>query len=77
MKDKRIPDDGMVLFSVAPYSELGIDRARAEQKARFLSRFGADIIRTDFPDLSKKMHIRSAVLSWSSMQMDILENGHT
>ncbi len=76
MKDKRIPDDGILLFSVAPYSELGIDRARAEQKARFLSRFGADIIRADFPDLSKKLHIRSAVLSWPTMQMDVLENGH-
>lgn len=76
MKEKRIPDDGMVLFSVAPYSEFGVDRARAEQKARFLSRFGADIIRTDFPDLSKKLHIRSAVLSWPTMQMDLLENGH-
>lgn len=75
MKEKRIPDDGMVLFSVAPYSELGVDRARAEQKARFLSQFGADIIRTDFPDLAKKMHIRSAVLSWQTMQMDLLDNG--
>lgn len=75
MNAKRIPDDGMVLFSVAPYSELGIDRARAEQKARFLSRFGAEIIRADFPDLSKKLHIRSAVLYWPTMQMDLLENG--
>lgn len=75
MRDKRIPDDGMVLFSVAPYSDLGVDRARAEQKSRFLARFGAEIIRTDFPDLAKKMHIRSAVLAWPTMQMDVLTNG--
>lgn len=66
MQAGRIPDDGFLLLASAPYAEIGVDRARAELKARFLSQFAADVIRTEFPQLASKMFIHTAVLSWRS-----------
>ena len=40
MKAGRIPDDGFLLLASVPYDEIGVDRARAELKSRFLSCFG-------------------------------------
>jgi hypothetical protein len=40
----RIPDDGFLLLASSPYLEPGMDRARAELKARFLSEFAATVI---------------------------------
>jgi hypothetical protein len=45
----RIPDDGFLLLASVPYDEIGVDRARAELKSRFLSTFAADVIRAEFP----------------------------
>ena len=53
----RIPDDGFLLLTSAPYAEIGVDKARAELKSRFLSEFAAEVIRNDFPGLADKMHI--------------------
>lgn len=36
----RIPDDGFLLLASSPYCEVGVDRARAELKSRFLTRCG-------------------------------------
>ncbi len=66
MRAKRIPDDGFLLLSSAPYDEIGMDRARAELKSRFLSRFAAEVIRSEFPDLADRMYVRAAVLDWRS-----------
>ena len=41
MKAGRIPDDGFLLLASVPYDEIGVDRARAELKSRFLSCFAA------------------------------------
>ena len=38
MQAGRIPDDGFLLLASAPYEEIGVDRARAELKARFIDR---------------------------------------
>gem|GEM_PF-1864489 len=49
-----------------------MDQARAEQKSRFLANFAAEVITADFPELAKRIHIKSAVLSWRSRTLTIL-----
>ncbi len=41
MQAGRIPDDGFLLFSKAPYRELRVDRARAGLESAFLSESSA------------------------------------
>lgn len=69
----RIPDDGFLLLASVPYDEIGVDRARAELKSRFLSQFAADVIRTEFPELAGKMAMRTAVLDWRSRLLETLD----
>jgi hypothetical protein len=70
----RVPDDGFLLLASVPYDEIGVDRARAELKSRFLSRFAAEVIRSEFPELAGKMSIRTAVLDWRSRQLMTVED---
>jgi hypothetical protein len=72
MRAGRIPDDGFLLFASVPYEEIGVDQARAELKSRFLANFAAEVITADFPELAKRMHIKTAVLSWRSRALTIL-----
>lgn len=72
MRAGRIPDDGFLLLTSVPYDEIGVDRARAELKSRFLSRFAGSVIRDEFPDLAGKMTARTAVLDWRSRQLETL-----
>jgi hypothetical protein len=72
MRAGRIPDDGFLLLASVPYDEIGVDRARAELKSRFLSRFAADVIGAEFPDLAAKMFARTAVLDWRSRALESL-----
>jgi hypothetical protein len=72
MKAGRIPDDGFLLLASAPYYEIGVDRARAELKARFLSDFAAQVIGADFPALAGKMARRTAVFDWRSRHLELL-----
>jgi len=72
MQAGRIPADGFLLFASVPYDEIGVDRARAELKARFLSRFAANVIAEDFPELAARMTQRTAVLDWHARQMELL-----
>jgi hypothetical protein len=74
MQAGRIPDDGMLLLTSVPYDEIGVDRARAEIKSRFLSNFAAEVIRREFPELADKMTMRTAVLDWRSRQLEIIGN---
>jgi hypothetical protein len=73
MKAGRIPDDGFLLLASVPYAEIGVDRARAELKLRFLSGFAAEVITREFPKLAEKMHRRTAVLNWGSRNLEMLE----
>jgi hypothetical protein len=66
----RIPDDGFLLLASVPYDDLGVDRARAELKSRFLSRFAADVIGAEFPELASRMFQRTAVLDWRSRSLE-------
>jgi hypothetical protein len=45
-----------------PYAEVGVDRARAELKSRFLPQFAADVIRTG----------HTAVLDWRSRTLETI-----
>jgi hypothetical protein len=75
MQQGRIPNDGFLLLASSPFEEVGMDRARAELKARFMSQFAAGVIRADFPVLAEKMHVRTAVLDWSSRALELVSNG--
>ncbi|MDO8703606.1 MAG: hypothetical protein Q7J84_01530 [Sulfuricaulis sp.] len=68
----RIPDDGFLLQASVPYAEVGLDRARAELKSRFLSKFAADVTRAQRPKLAPKMQVRTAVLDWRSRTLETI-----
>lgn len=70
MEAGRVPDDGFLLLASVPYDEIGVDRARAELKSRFLSRFAAEVIRAEFPHLAGRMATRTAVLDWRSRKLE-------
>jgi hypothetical protein len=75
MRAGRIPDDGFLLLASVPYDHIGVDRARAELKARFLAQFAGQVIQDQLPALAKKMHVRTAVLDWRSRKLEaLLEN---
>jgi hypothetical protein len=73
MRAGRIPDDGFLLLTAAPYEEPGADQARAQLKSRFLSAFAAQVIRADVPDLADRMTVRAAVLDSRSQDLRLLE----
>lgn len=70
MKAGRIPDDGFLLLSSSPYEEIGVDRARAVLKARFMRDFAAEVIAAEYPDLARKMTTHASVLSWQSRALE-------
>jgi hypothetical protein len=72
MRAGRIPSDGFLLLASVPYAEIGVDRARAELKARFLSRFAADVIGRENPALARTMQVRTAVLDWRSRTLETI-----
>jgi hypothetical protein len=72
MNAGRIPDDGFLLLTSSPYQEIGIDRARAMLKARFLSQFAADVISQAFPELHQKMVPYTAVLNWRTRDLEVI-----
>lgn len=72
MRSGCIPDDGFLLLASVPYDEIGVDRARAELKSRFLSQFAADVIRAGHPALAAKMQMRTAVLDWRSRTLETI-----
>ncbi|HRP96499.1 MAG TPA: carboxysome shell carbonic anhydrase [Rhodocyclaceae bacterium] len=68
----RIPDDGFLLLATVPYHEIGMERARAVLKSRFMCRFAAGVIRDEFPALARCMHVRTAVLDWRTRALEPL-----
>jgi hypothetical protein len=69
----RIPSDGFLLMSSVPYENIGVDKARAALKSRFLARFAADVIRQEFADLAPGMRVRETVLNWESRSVEPLK----
>ncbi|WP_306546937.1 carboxysome shell carbonic anhydrase domain-containg protein [Desulfobulbus sp.] len=74
MRAGRIPDDGFLLLASVPYDEIGVDRARAELKSRFLSDFAAEVIGNEFSALAPKMKKYTAVLDWRSRRLEQLDD---
>lgn len=74
MRAGRIPDDGFLLLSTAPYNEIGVDRARAELKSRFLSRFAAGVLRDEFGALAEKMIRHTAIIDWHSRRLERIDD---
>ncbi len=72
MATGRIPDDGFLLLSSVPYESIGVDRARAEIKARFLAHFAQQVIAQTHPILASKMISRTAVLDWHARRLSWL-----
>ena len=72
MEAGRIPADGFLLLTSVPYEQVGVDRARAVLKSRFLARFASDAIRRHDPELAVRMTVRRSVLSWESRAMEAL-----
>jgi hypothetical protein len=73
MKTGRIPDDGFLLLASVLYDEIGVDRARAELKSHFLSRFAAGVLRDEFGALAEKMFKHTAVLDWRSRSLELID----
>ncbi len=73
MQQGRIPDDGFLMLASTPYQDVGVDRARAELKSRFLSGFAAEQIQLSHPQLARKMHIKTAVMNWQSRALQLLD----
>jgi hypothetical protein len=73
MRNGRIPDDGFLLLASAPYDEIDVDRARAELKSRFLSRFAIEVVQELQPALAQRMFVRTAVLDWQTRALHPLE----
>ncbi|WP_417565790.1 hypothetical protein [Marinobacter sp.] len=71
MDNGRIPDDGFLLLSSAPYQEPGTQKARATLKSDFLSDFAAGVIRQDYPELARRMIIRAAILHWPERKLKV------
>ncbi|MFN3882110.1 MAG: hypothetical protein ACK4L8_11850 [Nitrincola lacisaponensis] len=76
MAQGRIPDDGFLLLSSAPYDEVGPDQARAELKAQFMADFAAQVIASAQPELAEKMLIRTATLHWPTRRLEVLHDEH-
>ncbi|MCU7905805.1 MAG: carboxysome shell carbonic anhydrase [Candidatus Thiodiazotropha sp. (ex Epidulcina cf. delphinae)] len=72
MRAGRIPDDGFLLLASVSYQDVGVDRARAEVKSKFLCDFAADQIRIAYPELARKMFVKTAVLNWQSRALEML-----
>lgn len=73
MKAGRIPDDGFLLLASVPYDEIGVDRARAEVKSRFLASFAAGVVQAEFGALAERMTKRTAVLDWRSRALELID----
>jgi hypothetical protein len=72
MEKGMIPKDGFLLLASAPYSEIGVDRARGELKARFLSQYASEVVKKEHPDMFKLMIRKTAVLNWNTRNLELI-----
>lgn len=73
MKAGRIPSDGFLLLSSFPFEDPGVDRSKAEMKARFMARFAAKVIKEGLPELADKMRVKIVCLDWRTREQFELE----
>lgn len=69
----RIPEDGFMLLASAPYQAVGVDRARAELKSRFLADFASRVIASRHPRLAERMHHHTAVVHWPTRRLQPID----
>ncbi|WP_163559504.1 carboxysome shell carbonic anhydrase domain-containg protein [Halomonas sp. NO4] len=77
MRAGRIPDDGFMLLASTPYQRVGVDRARAELKSRFLADFASTVIGQRHPRLAEHMVRHTAVVHWPTRRLDRLDEATT
>ncbi|MFA7208796.1 MAG: hypothetical protein WC120_00775 [Parcubacteria group bacterium] len=73
MERGMIPKDGFLLLTSAPYSEIGVDKARAELKSQFLSQYASEVIQKEHPDMFKLMVKKTAVLNWHTRNLELID----
>lgn len=71
MDKGMIPKDGFLLLASAPYSEIGVDRARAELKSRFLGQYASEVIKKEHPAMHKLMIKKTAILNWHTRNLEV------
>ncbi|KKQ39900.1 MAG: hypothetical protein US58_C0026G0006 [Candidatus Magasanikbacteria bacterium GW2011_GWA2_37_8] len=71
MTKGMIPKDGFLLLASAPYSEIGVDMARAELKSRFLGDYASEVIKKHHPDMYELMIKKTAVLNWHTRHLEV------
>lgn len=68
----RIPDDGALLLASVPYERPGGDRARAEMKSRFLTRFAMQTLGQSAPELLNRLVVLTGVVHWPTRHLEVL-----
>jgi hypothetical protein len=74
MQSGRIPDDGFLLLTEAPYREQNGAGARAELESRYLAQCAADVVHDNHPALATKMHTRSLIRSRETDGITLVES---
>ncbi len=75
MKAGRVPDDGMVLLASSPFSDIGIDYRRAVEKAKFMSGFAREYIKSEVPYIHERMVSKTCVLNWNNRKLEEIDKG--
>ncbi len=69
----RIPREaGVVLFSSAPYRELGYDYLAACEKAKWQNEFAMQVIEEEVPDLLPYVHQLTTVMNANTRKLEVL-----
>ena len=71
LKAGRVPDDGIVLLTCAPYrEEAGYDVPRATEKVIMLSRFALSVIEDEVPDLKDRVHLITGIVNQHTRRLE-------
>ena len=73
MEKGMISNDGFLLLSSAPYTQIGTDRARAELKSKFLSNYVQNLVKEKFPEMFDVMKVKTSVLNWYTRTLEDIE----
>lgn len=73
MRAGRVPDDGFVLFSCAPFREHGIEEGLAREKAKFLGQHAMNVIKKHHPDLASIVHPMIGVVDMNTRLVTLIQ----
>jgi hypothetical protein len=57
------------MLASSPYREMGADRQRAIEKARFIKGFAQEVISSEFPELQDKMKPMAVILDLNTRKL--------